>query len=108
MTVDVEADQVPMFLKTLSTNRFITVTRLEMNPVDSQLKQILGYVYGNRPVVTLDIDCEVLFMRQWTVKLMPDYIKRALGIPTDATQQPGGAPAPAAPAAPAARLGRLD
>jgi len=101
MTVDVEADQVPMFLKTLSTNRFITVTRLEMNPVDSQLKQILGYVYGNRPVVTLDLDCEALFMRQWTVKLMPDFIKRALGIPTDATQQPGGAPA-------APRLGRLE
>ena len=92
MTVDVEADQVPMFLKTLSTNRFITVTRFEMNPVDSQLKQILGYVYGNRPVVTLDIDCEALFMRQWTVKLMPEFIKRALGIPSDATQQPGGAP----------------
>jgi hypothetical protein len=101
MTVDVEADQVPMFLKTLATNRFITVTRFEMNPVDSQLKQILGYVYGNRPVVTLDIDCEALFMRQWTVKLMPEYIKRALGIPTDATLQPG---APAAPTGPAARL----
>ena len=101
MTVDVEADQVPMFLKTLSTNRFITVTRFEMNPVDSQLKQILGFVYGNRPVVTLDLDCEALFMRQWTVKLMPDYIKRALGIPTDATLQPGGAPA-------APRLGRLE
>jgi hypothetical protein len=45
-------------------------------------------------------------MRQWTVKLMPDYIKRALGIPMDATQQPGGAPA--APASPAARLGRIE
>jgi hypothetical protein len=106
MTVDVEADQVPMFLKTLSTNRFITVTRLEMNPVDSQLKQILGYVYGNRPVVTLDMDCEALFMRQWTVKLMPEYIKKALGIPTDSTP-PGGAPA-APGAAVAPRLGRLD
>ena len=82
MTVDVEADHVPAFLKTLSTNRFITVTRMEMNPVDSQLKQILGYVYGTRPVVTLDLDCEALFMREWTIKLMPDVIKRALGIPT--------------------------
>jgi hypothetical protein len=43
-------------------------------------------------------------MRQWTVKLMPEFIKRALGIPTDASQ-PGGAP-PAA--APAAHLGRLE
>jgi hypothetical protein len=91
MTVDVEADQVPAFLKTLSTNRFITVTRLEMNPVDSQFKQIQGYVYGTKPVVTLDLDCEALFMREWTIKLMPDVIKRALGIPTGAVD-PNAAP----------------
>jgi hypothetical protein len=115
MTVDVEADKVAAFLKTLSTNRFITVTRFEMNPVDSQLKQILGYLYGTKPVVTLDLDCEALLMRQWTIKLMPDQIKRALGIPADPAQQPGmpGAPgAPGAPAAPtpgpAARVGMLD
>ena len=96
MTVDVEADKVPAFLKTLSTNRFITVIRFEMNPVDSQLKQILGYVYGNRPVVTLDIDCEALFMRQWTIRWMPEVIKRALGISAD----PAAAAQPAAPTPP--------
>jgi len=81
MTVDIEADKVPLFLATLATNRFITVTRMEMNPVDSQLKQIQGYVYGPKPVVTLDLDCEELFMRQWTLKYMPASIRKALGIP---------------------------
>jgi hypothetical protein len=104
MTVDVEADKVAAFLKTLSTNRFITVTRFEMNPVDSQLKQILVFLFGTKPVVTLDLDCEALLMRQWTIKLMPDAIKRALGIPTDPTQQPGMPGAPAAVPGPAAGL----
>ncbi|HEY7118430.1 MAG TPA: hypothetical protein VH475_17710 [Tepidisphaeraceae bacterium] len=104
MSVDVDADQVALFLKTLATNRFLTVTRLEMNPVDSQLMQVGGYVYGSRPVVTLNLDCESLFMRQWTINLMPDMIKRALGIPTGPgdTQQPAVAPQPVAqPVAPA-------
>jgi hypothetical protein len=81
MTLDIEADKIPLFLSTLATNRFITVTRMEMNPVDSQLKQIQGYVYGPKPVVTLDLDCEEIFMRQWTLKYMPASIRKALGIP---------------------------
>jgi hypothetical protein len=90
MTLDIEADKIPVFLDTLATNRFITVTRMEMNPVDSQLKQIQGYVYGPKPVVTLDLDCEELFMRQWTIKYMPPSIRKALGIP-DTLPGGGGA-----------------
>jgi hypothetical protein len=89
MTLDIEADKIPLFLSTLATNRFITVTRMEMNPVDSQLKQIQGYVYGPKPVVTLDLDCEELFMRQWTLKYMPASIRKALSIP-DAIPGAGG------------------
>jgi hypothetical protein len=90
MTLDIEADKIPLFLKTLATNRFITVTRMEMNPVDSQLKQIQGYVYGPRPVVTLDLDGEALFMRQWTIKHMPLSVRKALGIP----ESPAGTATP--------------
>jgi hypothetical protein len=81
MTLDVESDKIPVLLKALAANRFITVIRMEMNPVDSQLKQIQGYVYGPKPVVTLDLDCEALFMRQWTLKYMPASIRKALGVP---------------------------
>jgi hypothetical protein len=86
LIVDIEADKVPLFLKTLATNRFLSVIRLEMNPVDSQLKQIMGYVYGSKPVVTLDLDCEAVFMRQWTIKYMPKgrgSIREMLGIPDE-------------------------
>jgi hypothetical protein len=86
LMVDIEADKVPLFLKTLATNRFVSVIRLEMNPVDSQLKQITGYVYGSKPVVTLDLDCEAVFMRQWTIKYMPKgrgSVREMLGIPEE-------------------------
>jgi hypothetical protein len=92
MTLDIEADKIPLFLKTLATNRFITVTRMEMNPVDSQLKQILGYVYGPRAVVTLDLDCEALFLRQWTLKWMPLSIRKALGVPDSSSGTGTGTP----------------
>lgn len=82
MTVDIEADKIPLFLKTLATNRFMTVTRVEMNPVDSQEKQRAGYVYGPRPVVTLSLDVETLLMREWTIRYMPPEILRSLDIPS--------------------------
>lgn len=81
LVVDMEADKIPLFLKTLATNRFLTVTRLEMEPVDSQVKQGEGYVYGPQPVVTLRLDCEELFMREWTIHYMPKEIRKNLGIP---------------------------
>ena len=81
MKLDIEADKIPLFLKTLATNRFITVIRMEVTPVDSQLMQIQDFVYGNKPVVTLNLDCEALFLRQWTLRWMPLEIRRMLGIP---------------------------
>jgi hypothetical protein len=81
LQLDMQSDKIPLFLKTLATNRFITVTRLEMEPVDSQVKQLEGYVYGEQPVVTLKLDCEALFMREWTIPLMPSAVRKALGIP---------------------------
>jgi hypothetical protein len=81
LSVDIEADKIPLFLKTLTTNRFITPLRMEMVAVDSRLMTINGYVYGQSPVVTLNLDCEAVFLREWTVKLMPKGIKDMLGIP---------------------------
>lgn len=88
LALDIEADKVPLFLKRLATDRFITVTRFELAQVDPQLKQINGYVYGNRLVVTLKLDCEALFMREWTMLLMPKPIREALGIPDPAAAKP--------------------
>jgi hypothetical protein len=82
LAVDIEADKIPLFIKELATNRLITVIRFETFPVDPQLKQIEGYVYGSKPVMTLVLDCEALFMREWTVPLMPMKLRTLLGVNT--------------------------
>ena len=77
----VDAQEVPLILQALSRNRFITVLRLDMLTVDSAAAVNAGYVYGDKPVVRLNLDCEELFFRQGdTLNYMPDSIKKALGI----------------------------
>jgi hypothetical protein len=81
LALDIEADAIPAFLTALSNNRFISVIRFETFPVDSKLKQLQGYVYGDKPVMTLVLDCEAVFMRKWTVPWMPPRVKELLSIP---------------------------
>lgn len=80
IVVDVDAEQIPAFLSQLNRNRFLTVLRVDMASVDSASEQAAGYIYGDKPVVTLTLNCETLFMRSWLSKLMPDSIKASLGI----------------------------
>ena len=81
LTVDIEADQVARFLKHLATNRFVTVLNMEMVNVDTQAMQAARFVYGNRAVVTLTLKCEALFLRHWTIKYMPDSVRKIVGAP---------------------------
>jgi hypothetical protein len=52
-----------------------------MEPINSLVKQKEGYVYGPEPVVTLKVECEALFLREWTIHFMPKEIRDQLGIP---------------------------
>jgi hypothetical protein len=90
LVVDLEATAVPVFLKTLATNRFITVLEMDMDSVDSQLLKFDGYVYGDRPVVQLKLRCEALLLREWSRKYMPPAIKKSLGIPDQQQLQRAG------------------
>jgi hypothetical protein len=96
LVVNMEAAHVPTFIRELSRNRFMSVTQLSLHtpqPVNPN-EASAGYIYGDAPIVTATMTCEALFLRQWTVPLMPKSIKLQLGIP-----EPGAAPAPAAPTA---------
>ena len=41
----------------------------------------IGFFYGKAPVVTLDMACEAIFLREWSVRFMPPAVKTALGVP---------------------------
>jgi hypothetical protein len=89
LTIIVDAAEVPTVLEMLSKDRFITLLRMDMLTVDSGSAVLAGYIYGNKPVVQLNLTCEALFFRSDTGPYMPDSIKKALGI------QPPVAAAPA-------------
>jgi hypothetical protein len=91
LSVIVDADRIPILLQALSRNRFITVCDMNVTAVDSGAEQVAGYIYGNRPVVQLDMQCEALFLREWTKQYMPPLVKTMLGI----VDEPAPAPAPA-------------
>jgi hypothetical protein len=85
MSLDVEAEKIPLFLRTLSKNRFITAYQVDLKVVDGAERSALGLRYGDKPVVTLNLQCEELFFRQWLTPLMPQNIKKQLNIqPTPA------------------------
>jgi hypothetical protein len=93
LSIDIEADQVARFLKHLTTNRFITVLNMEIVNVDAQAMQAARFVYGDRAVVTLTLKCEALFLRHWTIKYMPDPIRKLLGAPGKTWKEPETDPA---------------
>lgn len=80
VTVDIEADNVPIFLDNLTKNRFNTILSTNVRTVDLDRAFKAGYVYGNRPVVRLDVKGETIFFRDWTKNLMPQPVKNLLGI----------------------------
>jgi hypothetical protein len=80
LRIVVDAQQVPAVLQALSKDRFITVLRMDMLTVDSGAAVLAGYLYGDKPVVQLNLSCEELFFRADTLPYMPDSIKKALNI----------------------------
>jgi hypothetical protein len=94
---DIETEKVPQFIRTLSHNRLMSVLRVEMRGVDAQQAELAGYYYGKDaagnsiPVSTVTMDCEALFLRSWTIPLMPRIIRTQLAIPDPPA--PGAAPA---------------
>ena len=95
---DVQADKVAEFLRGLGRNRFITPMSVDVQAGDIATSLAQGLQYGDKPVVNLTAECEVLYMRKWNAPLMPQAIRTRLAIP-DEQPQPGGDLPPAVPAA---------
>ena len=94
LVVDVEADHVNRVLETLVRNRLIYVNNEDLYTIDPASLAPLGYLYGAHPVVRLVITGEELFLRKWTVPLMPNRIKELLLLmaPPGGTLTPLGGP----------------
>jgi hypothetical protein len=84
--MNVEADRVPMILEELGRGRFLSVVQVtSITSLDSSTYHLVGYYYGNKPVVNLKLKCEDIFLRDWTVPLMPPTVQKRLGVTPPAT-----------------------
>ncbi|MDB5301773.1 MAG: hypothetical protein JWO87_3436 [Phycisphaerales bacterium] len=97
LQINVDARQVPIIVSELERGRLITIYQADAVTVDAQAAVDDGYIYGTAPVITLTLKGEELFMRQWTVKLMPEAVRTALGITAADVAAATAAPAPTAP-----------
>jgi hypothetical protein len=94
VTAVVAENAVEDFIRTLQSGRMVTVLNVEKKNLDGALAADQGYDYGPAPVVQVKVQCEHLFMRDWTTRgpkaPMPPEVRKRLGV-TDQSQQ--GAPA---------------
>jgi hypothetical protein len=95
---DVDADRLPDFLRGLGNKRFITPLFVDVKAKDNAQALAEGHVYGNKPVLNVRADCEILYLRAWNQAFMPAPLKTKLGI----AETPAADAQPAAAADPAA------
>jgi hypothetical protein len=94
LQINVDARMVPMIISEMERGKLITIYQADAATVDAQSAVDDGYIYGPAPVITLTLKGEELFMRAWTIKMMPEGVKTALGI--TAADVAAATPAPAA------------
>jgi hypothetical protein len=75
----VTAKDIPWILECLVRNKLISVLNVESIIAENvSVAEKDGFFYGPLPVVRIRLQCEALFLREWTGPLMPDTVKRLL------------------------------
>jgi len=99
LIVKMDAHYLPTLIQDLARGKFITVHKLDTTTVDPNLARDEGFYYGESPIVQATITGEALMLRDWTLKLVREVVKKRL--PGNAPAADGSTPAdsPAAPAA---------
>lgn len=89
MTLVVDAERLPRLFKAFSETNLITVLDMDVREVDLWADLRQGYYYGKAPVVRVDLELETVWHRDWTVPMMPQSVKSALGVVESETSDGG-------------------
>lgn len=89
MTLVVDAERLPRLFKAFSETNLITVLDMDVREVDLWADLRQGYYYGKAPVVRVDLELETVWHRDWTVPMMPESVKSALGVVESETSDGG-------------------
>ena len=85
LVVKMDATYLAALIQELSRGKFVTVHDVSTLSVDTTLAREDGFYYGNAPLVQATLNGESLLLRDWTMKLVPEVVKKDL---------PGAPPAP--------------
>lgn len=88
LDVIIASKKIPALIDALAQTNFMTVTGLAIEQVDSWEHLQQGFYYGPDNVVRLTLQIETIWLRDWTVPLMPDPIVSALGVIKQEPQSP--------------------
>src|SRR5690606_17877022 len=80
LTVDVDYQRLPELFDSLARVNFMTVLKMKIEDVDEYEMWRGGFVYGTSDVQRVTMLIETLWLRDWTLELMPDRVKERLGI----------------------------
>jgi hypothetical protein len=80
LVIEADQTQLPLILRELQRDKLTSVLGVEITPVDAATADAQGFMYGTAPMVQLSITLESLFMRKWTLPLMPEEVKTELHI----------------------------
>jgi hypothetical protein len=97
MVVKMDARFVARYIQELGRGKFLTVHKVNLTAVDNAVAKNDGFVYGNAPIVQVQLAGEALLMRSWTKSLVPDKVKPNLP-EFDKSSGEGDKPADAKPA----------
>jgi hypothetical protein len=80
ITVVAASDRLGRFLDALVTRNLMTVIGVQLSAVDIASELDQGYFYGEQHVVRAEIRVESVWLRLWTVDMMPKSLKAELGV----------------------------
>jgi hypothetical protein len=73
-----DARYVPALIQEMARGKFITVHKVDTTSIDTTLARDEGFFYGNAPLVQVTLTGEALMLRDWTLKLVPEVVKKDL------------------------------
>ncbi len=88
----VAIDRLPVLLDALANTNFISITDLDLSEVDVWADLGQGFYYGPDPVMRVEMELEMIYLRSWTSQFMPSRVKELLAVPQapeDEFEDPG-------------------
>lgn len=80
VTLIVDSRRLPEMFDAFHSTDFMSVVGFRTQPLDVSIDLSQGFYYGSDPVIEVELTIETLWLRDWTVQLMPPPVRLYFGI----------------------------